>query len=336
MRNLGYPLRVWIEAAIGAGISIALHFFSVFPFIFLFLIPLQILRVRHGLKIFNYTALTAFIITALIHFSTGSSSEPELIFIIKLSQYISILLLFGLWLINQDETLQVTKQNLLLIATLISGTSGIFLLNASMKNPENIQSLQQLVYVFEDTCLTQIGDMEFCKVFFSNFSRTIVKWFPRFNILAYVLFLLSGWWVGNRLGALSIRTPLQGNLLYFRVNSWSLWVLLVSASILVINIFKDMGVYSNITYNLIGIFLFLYLLQGIGILRWLFLKYRVSRIMRIGINSVIFFMLFGEITQFITLLGLPLVGLSETWLDFGRPKSPNGYIADTDSDSLKE
>ena len=58
--------------------------------------------------------------------------------------------------------------------------------------------------------------------------------------------------------------------------------------------------------------------------------------MRIGINSVIVFMLFGEITQFITLLGLPLVGLSETWLDFGRPMNPNGYIADTDSDSLKE
>ena len=217
------------------------------------------------------------------------------------------------------------------MATLISGVSGIILLNIAIKNPENVQSLQQLIYLFEDTCLTQVGDMDFCRVFFTNFSIAIVKWFPRSNILAYVLFLLSGWWIGQKLGNLSIRTPWRHNLLYFRINPWSLWLLLVSASILVINIFKDFGIYTNIAYNLFGIFLFLYLLQGIGILRWLFLKYRVSRVMQFGINSVIVFMLFGEITQFITLFGLPLVGLSEIWVDFGRPKRPNEHITDSDS-----
>ena len=140
-------------------------------------------------------------------------------------------------------------------------------------------------------------------------------------LFVYMVYLMAAWWLGSLWGARTIgmRSPI-GRLLTFRLEPWCIWALLLSGAAVLGDALGDLGVLGYVGWNVFSVFLLLFALQGIGVLQWLFRRYNVPGPMRVMIGVAMVFMLFRSVLTFIPVFGLPLLGLSEIWIDFKRPK----------------
>jgi len=140
-------------------------------------------------------------------------------------------------------------------------------------------------------------------------------------LFLYMVYLMAAWWLGSLWGArtIGIRSPI-GRLLTFRLEPWCIWALLLSGAAVLGDALGDLGVLGYVGWNVFSVFLLLFALQGIGVLQWLFRRYNVPGPMRVMIGVAMVFMLFRSVLTFIPVFGLPLLGVSEIWIDFKRPK----------------
>jgi len=117
------------------------------------------------------------------------------------------------------------------------------------------------------------------------------------NILAgRVIFQKSGMWY-----------PDFGDLAQWKIPDRMIWLLIISGSLL----FVPLGVLKVIALNLLMIFLFIYMFQGLAIIGFFFKKKNVPIFFRI----LCYFLIFAQ--QFLLLLVVGL-GLFDVWVNFRK------------------
>jgi hypothetical protein len=144
---------------------------------------------------------------------------------------------------------------------------------------------------------------------------------------SYVIMLAFSWWAGQ---VLATRTPTmlgkppRFRFAEFRLESWWLWPFIVTGALVLLDLFAGLGPWAYAVWNAGLIVLFLFGLQGLAILRFLFEKYRIPRIvwpLIILVGGSLFFR-GAPAAALIVLLVIPVFGVSENWIRYRVPRSP--------------
>ena len=333
MSSQSVPNRVWIEIGIFSAVALGLYLLT--PGVFLFLIPLQMLAIRRGSSAFNLAALLLVLAAALIELVTAglrSSMPAEEGYLRDIGLFLSALLLGGLWLVNQSRVLPYRSLLRILIATGAAGLIAVPFVGGLTSDANFVPTMRD--YIAGQPILrlgiaptdalgtpSTPGGPAISTEQIDLFIDTVGTVLLRGLLFLYMVYLMAAWWLGSLWGArtIGIRSPI-GRLLTFRLEPWCIWALLASGAAVLGDALGDLGVLGYLGWNVFSVFLLLFALQGIGVLQWLFRRYKVPGPMRVMIAVAMVFMLFRSVLTFIPVFGLPLLGLAEIWVDFKRPK----------------
>jgi uncharacterized protein YybS (DUF2232 family) len=96
------------------------------------------------------------------------------------------------------------------------------------------------------------------------------------------------------------------------------WYLIVSLAVALMARLFDTETIGHIAWNVVSVVAFLYALQGVGILWYLMERGGLPPMMRLIVPPVLALLLFAPGLNYIVLLGLPGLGVSETWIHYKR------------------
>ena len=330
MSSQSVPNRLWIEVGVFAAVALGLYLLT--PGVFLFLVPLQMLAIRRGSSAFNLAALLLVLLAAVVELAMAgwrTDMPAEEGYLRNIGLFLSALLLGGLWLVNQPRVLPYRNLLRILIATGAAGLVAVPFVGGLASDPEFVPTMRD--YIADQPLLrlgiapSDVPGVSGAPALTSEqidlFIDTVGTVLLRGVLFVYMVYLMAAWWLGSLWGARTIgmRSPI-GRLLTFRLEPWCIWALLLSGAAVLGDALGDLGVLGYVGWNVFSVFLLLFALQGIGVLQWLFRRYNVPGPMRVMIGVAMVFMLFRSVLTFIPVFGLPLLGLSEIWIDFKRPK----------------
>ncbi|RKX77324.1 MAG: hypothetical protein DRP87_09545 [Spirochaetes bacterium] len=131
------------------------------------------------------------------------------------------------------------------------------------------------------------------------------------------LFLIFNWRGGTYIVEKLNRRKVDRVINFFMPEKM-IWPLLVSWAGIFIDRFLDLGLLGYAFWNVGSIFLVLYALQGIGILKYLFNRYNFSRLTRVFIGLALVIMLFWPGVNLLVIVGIPALGVSELWIKYRK------------------
>ncbi|MDC7225641.1 MAG: hypothetical protein PQJ61_02625 [Spirochaetales bacterium] len=107
----------------------------------------------------------------------------------------------------------------------------------------------------------------------------------------------------------------------FRVPLSALWPMLLAAGGMLVEIFElvDLSYASPFIWNAGLILMFIYGLQGLGIIRSLFGKFNTPHGLRVLVEMILVIILMMPGVNYIVIIGLPVLGISETWINLRKP-----------------
>lgn len=109
-------------------------------------------------------------------------------------------------------------------------------------------------------------------------------------------------------------------LINFNVSSLLLWPMLLAAVGMLVDIFElfNLGFVSAVVWNVGLVLMFVYGLQGLAIMRSLFLRFKLPQSFRLMFEFIILLMLVMPGINYIVIIGLPVFGISETWINLRK------------------
>jgi hypothetical protein len=145
------------------------------------------------------------------------------------------------------------------------------------------------------------------------------------SFLVDVIVLLSfSWWAGQASAART--SALFGaratfRFAAFRLEGWYLWPLIFSGALILADLFFGISFWAYAAWNAGLVLLFLYGLQGMAILRFLFEKHGVPRILWLLLIAALVVLAASPRAGLFVILAVPLLGVSENWIRFRVPRS---------------
>ncbi|NOY09113.1 MAG: hypothetical protein GXP33_09760 [Spirochaetes bacterium] len=326
---------IWIETALFSISSIFLYQLSLG--IFLFLIPLQILYIRHGEKYFIASLLTTFSVVALVKYIRLKTSSSVMGFGVFFPLELAILTSFlaGIFLINYIKLQKLSTLYRLFVITAGFGIASVPVIlalqgNESFRTEMNklftmLSTYMQNIFLSkastETSVLKQILSPEALK-------KTTSLVFFRSYLFDYFTLIAFSWWAGNKIGnkykpvhIIEDKHKLQ--LSQFKLEDFYIWPLIISLAVILIDLWVKTGALAAIAWNIALILLLLYGLAGISLLRFLFNYFNLSRGFRIMITATIILLLLSPKINIVFLLMIPGLGISEIWIKYREMERRN-------------
>jgi hypothetical protein len=149
-------------------------------------------------------------------------------------------------------------------------------------------------------------------------------------LFGYLLLVAGNWWFGLLVAFRTrLRLP-EGNPVMARLASytptqfalpvWFVWALIGAWAGVLASITLELGSVSYVFWNAGFVTLAIYAMQGISILLHFAERRKLQRGMRMGMAVALVFGLLVPGLNFVVGLGLPLLGVSEIWIDYHRLK----------------
>ncbi len=316
--------NAWIEWIALTVVALALSQMNVL--FFLFLVPLQVIYHRRDLESCMLSgALVAVLILVLGFVRSRGIESADLrrgILVMELS--LPVLLLLGLLWTDYSKVLGYRALYRLLTGTAGAALIGVLIILGLSRNQELVNLLREQ---FEAVA----------REFQSGFARQesfessvlsgvlaperMVEYTKTLFFKGYVFFyflLLTGCWYLADLVRMRIRQEYRQRLDSFTLPDFFIWPLILAWAGVLLDTWKDAGVIGYIFWNVGLIFLFLYGLQGIGVLRALFNRYRVPVFIRMFIGLVCIILAARPGLNLIVFIGIPGLGVSELWILYRR------------------
>ena len=300
---------------------------------FFFLIPLQVHFLRKGRQAFFNSLAISFgvILIVKIIASRGTSLSQAGPFLLTEGFILSVLMI-GLLLVNTKNDLPYLKQIPGRLIALIAATAGTGLLSVPLilYLKQNKIFTQALALNFEtlSTYLnTTFGQGEIIKQFFQADELRLLSVivFFRSYLFYYFLLLCFSWWAGSKIGARSLRRKANFiRLIDFKIPDHYIWPLIGSLALILINTIVNLGVLQYLAWNVLLVVAFLFGLEGIGIMRHFFDRYKLPRGLRITLGILLIILALSPRINVIVLILIPGLGVSEIWLKYRtRERSEN-------------
>ena len=293
--------------------------------VFFYTVPLYILYYRKGFSDLAIASASVFVVLAVLAvWKTRLVTDTDLRrALIIMEMIIPVLLMFGMFfVIDVIPVLSGYRRLYRLLAATAAGMLvfiPVFLLLksnqvfteavsaqinaiAGMFSPEGTGSYESEVM---KTYLGEEGLVGYMK----NFYRRSVGAFY------FLLLLVSSRAADILMFRFGRRDAMR--LIDFKVPSTLLWPTLLAAVAVLVEMFGlfRLGYFSSLVWNAGLILVFIYGLQGLAIIRSLFIKYRLPHGLRLMIEFVIIMILVMPGINYIVIIGLPVLGISETWIN---------------------
>lgn len=322
---------MWTETGLFALASVLLAQMGLG--IFFFLVPLQVLYARRGersLVLAGAAVVVAVAAIRLIGASVrGVADQSRGMVLIELVAM--ALLIVGLLLVDTygSHPLPVLGLRLRAVPRLIGATLAATLLCVPLYLLLSSQAdLGQTVSrVFRDAADTvasavaqgsrglQIEGGVDAAGLATRLQEVAAEVFPRSVVLYYFAIVTFSWWAGNR-SADRARGAQRSRLVAFFLPDAYVWPLIVSLALVLADIAFGVGIAGYVGWNAGLIMLFLFGLQGLGVVQFAFARYSVSRTLRLLAYVVLVVLFLSPGANIAVVVGIPGLGVSEIWLRY--------------------
>lgn len=323
-------------------IVLSLVFFESAVLFFLFPLPLALLYARKGEKWFlggGACMIACVVVASLLKTrflagndlpqATGSGVAVQQAIDVQvmhqlffLEALVPFLILLGVFSAYTSLFRNLRKIYRLLIATLILAVVSIPLFRYFIAN-EGLKSLfeNQMSIAAEAVRLSMTEPASFESSLFNAMFNTekllsyVYEAMQKSYLAMYFVLTAGTVWIAD-----SIDRRLKGSIprgfVAFAVPDPCIWALIASLAGVLADLFFGIGSVGYLFWNLGAIFLILYGCAGIGIISSLFERYKVRRGGRTLFWFLIIVLLLVPKVNFVCILGIPALGVSELWIKF--------------------
>jgi uncharacterized protein YybS (DUF2232 family) len=320
----------WLEILLFTTSSLILYHTGVG--LILFLVPLQVVCSRRGLRGLALSAAVFMVVFLGIRFVPllfGSrATQPDILVYAEIG--IVLLLLLGLIGMNLPVQRLPRKLYLLLGAAAVAGVVAVplGLLFASTQGfRESIANL----FVEVSKTLSGVfapadgagGSLLSSLLEPAKLQQISEAYFLRSFLVDYVVLLAFSWWAGQ---AAAARTAIffgarpGFRFAGFRLESWWLWPLIISGALVLADLFFGISALAYVAWNIGLVLLFLFGLQGLAIIRFVFEKHGVPRFLWLLLIVGLAMLAASPRAGLFVILAVPAFGVSENWIRYRIPR----------------
>jgi hypothetical protein len=322
---------LWLEIVLFTVSSLFLYHTGMG--IALFLIPLQVVASRRGIRALAAASgvfLAVFLAIRLFPFvQSGGASSPDMLVAVEIA--FVLVLLIGMVIVNFPFRKRPRTLVMLLSATAVAVVAAI---PAALLLPGYAPFQQAMASLFVDVSKTLSGVISsadvtagslFASLLVPAKLQELTQGYLLRSFLVDVIVLLSfSWWAGQASAART--SALFGaratfRFAAFRLEGWYLWPLIFSGALILADLFFGISFWAYAAWNAGIVLLFLYGLQGMAILRFLFEKHGVPRILWLLLIAALVVLAASPRAGLFVILAVPLLGVSENWIRFRVPRS---------------
>lgn len=308
--------NVWIEAA--ALTVVAAFLYQSTLLVFVFLVPLAVIGKRHGPEWLG----TAALVTGGVVLATRITSLIRLgvewdLAVLLLEMLPPAVFLGGLYLLETRLLVGVRRVYRLLQAVMITGAVSvpvILLVSSSDTAMGALREQFELLHAMftgPEADTAALGRYATVDGMMEAVFDLLLSTF----LFVYAVMLAGNWYLGELIGARTRGVePLR--LRDYRLPEVFVWVLVAALSGALLSLVGNIGVFEHLAWNGVFIILFLYGVQGIGIIWSLLDRWDVARGIRIGVGAALAFLLLVPGANLLVVLGVPGLGVAETWIHF--------------------
>lgn len=317
----------WLDVIIFAGISVIMYEIGFLSF--LYLVPLQILAVKrgeNGLLFSSVLILAAVLITAFIRTRWIEDMQLKNV-LIFLELVLPVMLVASLFVVNKKSTQKWRNLFRLLGVTLAVGLVSIPIVLIIKQNTKFLEffrdQITRIVEALTNTLFLEPGMYQegIIRSLFNpdQIMKTLQAVFFRNFLFSFFLMLTVNWRIGIGIARRFFGNPVPV-LAGFSLPNAFIWVFLISWAGILADIFFGLKTLGYIVWNLGLIALFLYGLQGTGIIRHLLGRSNATRGLKTFFTVMIVFLIIVPGINVLILLGIPIFGVSEVWIHYRKPK----------------
>ena len=312
--------RDYIGALIASCISVFAY--QTGFFFFLFLVPLQLLLFRSGLKVARVAVLgvgIALVYLGIKHTAFGNGDVRGYLLLVEL--VIPFLLLGGFLLENGffgnlggvllNALLATAITALVSIAVLHVLNNEAFIAYYKAQFAEMFNILKSALAGSSDIDLIPMMDMD-VDTMLVHVSSVFYKGF----LFAYFCILFLSYTF-----ALSVErlTKHEAGIITVMIPDYFVWVLIAALSLVLIDArFQPNPVLGYVGWNVFLIVMLLYGLRGLGLIRQMLEVRKVHPVVRYFIAFATVILLLHPRYGRVLLVGIPLIGISEIWFKYKR------------------
>lgn len=286
----------------------------------LFLIPLQIIYYRERRRGFLLGGIAILIVYAVIrYFSYPPLEDAELArFLLTFELTVTAVVVLGLYVMIDGETIRIAGLYRYLLAVVVMWFPGVLIVPRLVLDERVVSFLQvQLSWITQsaaDTTTQAIFEA-------SEVWELLRELFLRSWLFGFALSLLIIWRLGEGVSRLMGVFPYgvaDRRLRFFRMPHQLLWPLIGVWAVALATVFVEIPILGNLSWNIGFVMLFLYGLQGIGLLGYLANRFRVPRGLLLICGGMMVLLSFTPGWNGIVLIGVPILGISEYWIHYRK------------------
>ncbi len=294
-------------------VALAFVFCYVNVLFFLFLIPMHVLYARRGRRVFLLSSLALLVCLGLAEYLPAAGSIGGRAAIAGSQVLLAAIFLAGLAIIAPDG--KTRRLYRLLAAAGVAALASLPLVvvvareggfhELVRREVEYAVALAKSSHALGDASAAPSVDS------MTGFVEAICE---RGYLFAYCA-LLAGMW---RLSLAFVPGGRREALSRFAMPEALLWPVLAAWAIVLVDRFHGLGALGYAGWNAGLIGAFLYALQGVGVAQHLFERWRLPRGIRLLAGLAVVVLLLLPETDLVVLFALPIIGISELWINFGR------------------
>lgn len=321
-----------LELFLFALSSFVLYFFGVG--ILFFLIPLQVVAARRGTRGLAASAGAFLVILVGVRLATAlpNGPMPETGLLLAVEMFGVAAMLLGLFAVNLRWPGGLRTLPKVLVA---GAATGLLAVPLALFLARSVVFTRAMEGLFAEVSkmigsMFSTADGEAASVLSSilepaKLMQVTKAWFLRSFIAGYVLVLGLSWWAGTASAArsLSLRAGIlpsgarpAARLSDFRLESFYLWPLIASWAGIGLDLWKGLSFASYAVWNAGLVMLFLYGLQGMAILRFLFEKHRLPRLLWFVLVVGVLVLAATPRASLFVVVAVPVFGISENWIRY--------------------
>jgi len=288
--------------------------------ILIFVIPLVVLYKRQGVRVGILGTLGTFLGILLVKVIRGGGAGGTLredLLLLDLTYPFAFLL--GLALTEGSFFPRIPPYGRIALVTVVSGVLGIPLIRYVLTDPAFEAYLKAQIETMmrgmvEGKTSLDLGTMG--TVSTREILRLSKLIFANTYTLGYFLTFLFNWVVGSRIGLRSKGIyPVESVVGNVHLNEKLIWGFLLGWSGVLLSLLRPLGSVGIVFWNIALLCTVLYGMQGVDILRFYIKK--VERL-RVVILVTILLFLFIPGLNILIMVGVPLLGVSEIWIQYRR------------------
>jgi len=302
--------------------------------IVLFLVPLQVVASRRGLRGLLISAGIFMAVFLAIRFYpvlvNRGGSRPDILGSIEIG--VVALLLLGM--IAVSFPLRRRPRTLAMILA-VTGAAGLVAVPFALWLPTQAGFQQSMANLFVEISKTLAGVFSpvdsvggsLLSSFLepSKLRQMSEAYLLRSLVADYAMLLSFSWWAGQAAAArtaalFGVRPTFR--FAEFRLVGWWLWPLIAAGALVLADLFFGISFLAYAAWNVGLVVLFLYGLQGMAILRFLFEKHGIPRLLWLLLLVVLAVLAASPRAGLFVILSVPVFGVSENWIRYRVPRSP--------------